>query len=104
MPAEVEPILEERLGLEAELPEEGRQVPVVAAFVKKQMRDQLATAIPDGVAIDVDHMVLPEFGVAICLEMRLKRGTATPPLGGDLGPDPGAMARRVSSSGIFALI
>src|SRR2546425_6792455 len=39
--AEVEPVLEDRLRFEAELPEERRHVTVVAALVEEKMGDEL---------------------------------------------------------------
>ena len=51
--AEVEPVLEDRLRIEAELPEKRGHIAMVAPFVQQEMGDQLAAAVRDLLAVDV---------------------------------------------------
>src|SRR2546423_1854038 len=67
--AEVEAVLEQRLGVASELPKERCDVAVMSAFVQEQMDDQLTPAVSDGVAVDVNHAWFAEFGVGPCIEM-----------------------------------
>ena len=86
MTAEVEPVLEERLRFEAELPEERRHVTVVAALVQEKMGDELAAGVPDTVAVDINLVSFAEVGFGPCIEMGLEDVACPAPVGVDLGP------------------
>src|SRR5437773_10200687 len=70
--AEVESVLEDGLGLEAELPEERCHVAVMTALVQQQMDDQLAPAVVDRLTVDVNLVSLAEVGVGPCVDMGSK--------------------------------
>ena len=72
MAAEVEAVLEDRLGREAQLPEKGRDVAVVAPLVEEQVGDQLAPRVLDELAVDVDLVTFLELGVGPGFEMGLE--------------------------------
>ena len=84
--AEVEAVLEQRLGVASELPKERCDVAVMSAFVQEQMDDQLTPAVSDGVAVDVNHAWFAEFGVGPCIEMGPERVAGPAPVGVYLRP------------------
>src|SRR5437773_12390945 len=67
--AEVEPVLEDRLGVKTQLPEEGCHVAVVAALVQEEMDDELAPAVPEKFTVDVNLVWFAEVGFGPCVEI-----------------------------------
>src|SRR6266566_9156750 len=93
--AEVEPVLEERLGVKTQLPEEGCHVAVMTALVQEQMGDQLAPAVTERLAVDVHFVSLAKVGVGPYDEMGSEWVAGAPSLGFDLRPRQEVIGREV---------
>src|SRR5947207_5720363 len=93
--AEVEPVLEDRLGVKPQLPEEGCHVAVVAALVQEQMDDELAPAVRERLAVDVHFVSLAKLGVGPYVEMGSEWVAGAASLGFDLRPGQEVIGREV---------